>query len=407
MAMLQAVNLTDTGSSPVPAANIIIGKLMPTESKDVLTVTEGQNVFGLGGPDEFTWTGGNATIHGGDTGENYDTNVYGTRDGGDRLFINQASKVILTSTEDGTATNNSGTLSFEGIERIHLSDGDDIVRAGQATVDRYGLSIYANGGNDLVIGSSGEDFIDGGDGNDTIYAGGGDDFIQSSRGNDVIYGGAGQDNIRWGQGNFEEVVGNDTIYGGEGHDLMNVWIKDGYVENGKGVAVNVVKVNAAGDFRLTAETDIGGAKSTLDARNIEQGWTHEGKDTVSGANANVLGEAGFHWNTRWGDDILVGSRGNDTLEGGTGQDTITGGAGDDLISGANDYYNMNAPADGDVDTFIFRAGHGNDTIIAFDADVDILDLGGVDYEITENGQGTLLTNGQDSILLYGVHDFDL
>ena len=32
---------------------------------------------------------------------------------------------------------------------------------------------------------------------------------------------------------------------------------------------------------------------------------------------------------------------------------------------------------------------------------------GENYEITENGQGTLLTYGQDSILLYGVHDFDL
>ena len=380
---------------------------MPTESKDVLTVTEGQNVFGLGGPDEFTWTGGNATIHDGDTGENYDTNVYGNKDGGDRLFINQASKVILTSTEDSTATNNSGTLSFEGIERIHLSDGDDIVRAGQATVDRYGLSIYANGGNDLVIGSSEGDFIDGGDGNDTIYAGGGDDFVQSSTGNDVIYGGAGNDNIRWGQGNFEEVIGNDTVYGGDGFDLMNVWVKDGYVENGKGVEVNIVKVNTAGDFRLTAETDIGGAHSTLDARNIEQGWTHEGKDTVSGADADVLGDAGFRWNTRWGDDILVGSSGDDTLEGGTGQDTITGGAGDDLISGANDFFNLNAPGDGDVDTFVFRAGHGNDTVIAFDVGTDILDLGNTQYEVTETSQGTLLTHGEDSILLYGVQDFDL
>ena len=380
---------------------------MPTEFKDILTVTEGQNIFGLGGPDEFTWTGGNATIHGGDTGENYDDNVYGNKDGGDRLFINSPSQVILTSTEDGTATNNSGTLSFDGIERIHLSNGNDTIRAANAEFDRYGLSIYANGGDDMIVGSKGGDFLDGGDGNDTIYAGVGDDFVQSSTGNDVIYGGAGNDNIRWGQGNFEEVIGNDTVYGGDGFDLMNVWVKDGYVENGKGVEVNIVKVNTTGDFRLTAETDIGGAHSTLDARNIEQGWTHEGKDTVSGANADVLGDAGFRWNTRWGDDILTGSSGDDTLEGGTGQDTITGGAGDDLISGANDFFNLNAPGDGDVDTFVFRAGHGNDTVIAFDVGTDILDLGNTQYEVTETSQGTLLTHGEDSILLYGVHDFDL
>lgn len=155
---------------------------MLTNGNDILRVSAGQEFYGLGGADEFTWLGGNATIHGGTGGEAYDDNVYMDKTGGDRLFISDAVRLTFTSTEDGTARAASGTLAFDGIERIHLGDGNDVVRAGNATVDRWGLSIWAGGGNDLVIGSKAGDFIDGGAGNDTIRAGAGNDFIQSRPG---------------------------------------------------------------------------------------------------------------------------------------------------------------------------------------------------------------------------------
>lgn len=53
--------------------------------------------------------------------------------------------------------------------------------------------------------------------------------------------------------------------------------------NGKGVAVDILKINADGSMKLTAETDIGGAHSTLKAQGFELGWTHQGKDTVDGS----------------------------------------------------------------------------------------------------------------------------
>lgn len=380
---------------------------MLTNGNDILRVSAGQEFYGLGGADEFTWLGGNATIYGGDTGERYDDNVYMDKTGGDRLFISDAVRLTFTSTEDGTGRAASGTLVFDGIERIHLSNGNDVIRAGGATVDRWGLSIWAGGGNDDIVGSRAGDFIDGGAGNDTIRAGAGNDFIQSSTGNDLIYGGDGMDNIRWGQGNFEEVIGNDTIFGGAGHDLINVWIKDGYLDNGKGVAVDIIKINADGAMKLSAETDIGGAHSTLKAQGFEQGWTHQGMDTVDGSKAQIFGTAGMCWNTRWGDDHLTGTTGNDTLEGGEGRDTITGDKGDDLISANGEFYNLNTPGDGDQDTLIFRAGHGHDTVIGFDAGVDVLDLGGRSYSITDTRAGTLLTAGQDTILLSGIHDFEV
>ena len=380
---------------------------MPTNGNDILRVGAGQEVYGLGGADEFTWLGGNATIHGGDTGERYDDNVYLDKTGGDRLFISEAVRLTFTSTEDGTARAASGTLVFDGIERVHLSDGNDVIRAGGATVDRWGLSIWAGGGNDDIVGSRAGDFIDGGAGNDTIRAGAGDDFIQSSTGNDLIYGGDGNDNIRWGRGDFHEVIGNDTIYGGAGQDLINVWVKDGYLTNGKGVAVDILKINADGAMKLTAETDIGGAHSTLKAQGFELGWTHQGMDTVDGSNAQVLGTAGMWWNTRWGNDVLIGTSGDDTLDGGSGRDTITGGAGNDIISASGDVWDERWTGDGERDTLIFRAGHGHDTVIGFDAGLDVLDLGGRSYTITETRAGMVLTAGQDTILLSGIHDFEV
>lgn len=380
---------------------------MLTNGNDVLRLGAGEEVNGLGGADEFTWLGGNSTIHGGNTGERYDDNVYLDKTGGDRLFISEAVKLIFSSTENGIAQAASGTLVFDGIERIHLGDGNDVIRAGNASVDRWGLSVWAGGGNDLIIGSSAEDFIDGGAGNDTIYGGDGSDFIQSSTGNDLIYGGGGMDNIRWGRGDFQEVIGNDTIYGGAGQDLINVWVKDGYLTNGKGVEVDIVKITADGSMKLTAETDIGGAHSTLKAQGFELGWTHQGMDTVDGSKAQVMGTAGIWWNTRWGDDILIGTSGNDTLDGGSGRDTITGGAGNDEISASGSIWDERFSGDGDQDTLIFRAGHGQDTVLGFDAGLDILDLGGRSYTITDTRAGTLLTAGQDSILLSGIHDFNI
>ena len=114
---------------------------MPTERNDSITIAARLVTWGLGGADEFHYSGGSATIHGGDTGEAYDTNVYGTKTGGDRLFIesNAGTRIHLTSTEDGKVMRGSETLTFTGIERLVLGDGNDIVRAGQATLDRYGL----------------------------------------------------------------------------------------------------------------------------------------------------------------------------------------------------------------------------------------------------------------------------
>ena len=385
---------------------------MPSNGNDSITVTPGLH-DGLGGADDFFWLGGAATIVGGDTGEAYDTNVYGTKTGGDRLHVEGDGPVILrlTSTEDGTATRGGDTLTFTGIERIHLGAGADIVRGGAAAIDRYGLSIWTGAGDDQINGSRAGDFIEPGEGDDIVWAGAGEDFINGSRGNDTIYGGAGNDNIRWGQGADDGnagtrglAYGNDRLFGGAGQDVVNLWAHNWGQE---GVTVTIGKVFADGAMRGTGSIDYTGQVETARFQGFEQVWTHEGRDTLDARGAEIAGDFGVRVNLRWGDDLLTGSSGNDTLEGGHGADTITGGAGDDLISAANDYYSMSAPGDGDADTLIFREGHGHDTVLAFDVGVDVLDFGGRGYTADETAAGTLLTAGQDSILLAGIHDFEV
>lgn len=374
-----------------------------TNRNDYLRGTSQRDtVWGLEGADTFYWSPGlgNDTIHGGRGSEGYDTNIYMDKRGGDRLFLEGSRDVTLqfTTTADGTASGGGQQMTFTGIERIHLGSGNDRIFAANATLAEHGLTIYAGAGNDSIQGTRYDDYIDGGSGHDTIAAGAGNDHIQSSTGNDSINGGGGNDNIRWGQGNFQEVVGNDTIDGGSGSDLINVWIKDGYNANGRGVQVEV-NGSVDGQMRLTASTDIGGARSTLTANNFELGWTHEGRDTVSGANAILTTNAGMNWNTRWGDDILTGTRGNDTLEGGEGRDRIRGGAGDDIICAGSDYWAFaNARADGVRDILVFRGNFGNDTVVGFDRGLDVIDLGGRSYIETQTAEGLLWTVGDNSII---------
>ncbi|MFT4013727.1 MAG: hypothetical protein QM682_10045 [Paracoccus sp. (in: a-proteobacteria)] len=392
---------------------------MPTEKSDILRMTSGTNtLYAGGGDDTLYWSPelGSYNFHGGDAGERYDTNVYMDKTGGDRLVIESTAGLRLTfsTTENGLLSTKDSFLNFTGVERIHLGEGNDTIIASNAALNKahfgtpeHGLTLYAGAGNDSIVGSAHDDFIDGGSGNDTIRAGAGSDFIQSSTGDDLIFGGTGNDNIRWGQGNFEEIIGNDTIYGGAGNDLINIWIKSGW-DNSDGVEVTVTRVNADGSTRGSAWTDIGGAHSDLRFQGFEMIWTHEGRDTINGANAVIGADGnGFHGNARWGDDIVIGSRGNDTLEGGEGRDTITGGAGNDLISANGDFYRMDAPGDGVRDVLIFQRGFGHDTVLGFDTGIDALKLdSGMTYSAKEIAGGTQLTFASgDSIFLSNVYDF--
>jgi Ca2+-binding RTX toxin-like protein len=135
-------------------------------------------------------------------------------------------------------------------------------------------STMCNGLEATIVGTPGNDVLNGTNGNDVIVGMGGDDILNGGNGDDVICGGSGNDTID-GSNN------NDILLGGLGDDIIS---------------------GANGD-----DTMSGGG----------------GNDSLTGANGNDTLDGGA------GDDSLVGGLGDDTLTGGTGADSFSGGTGTD------------------------------------------------------------------------------
>jgi len=140
---------------------------------------------------------------------------------------------------------------------------------------------------------------------------------------------------------------------------------------------------------------------------------NDGDDTLSGGQGDdfLLGGKG--------NDTLSGNRDNDILFGGAGDDTLNGNLGDDFLSGdfgSDVLRGDNAGLGGSVDTFMFAvetAGYvskgvlgGVDTVVDFEAGVDVLSF--------EGFSGNLLysASGSDVLVSYDsdgdtVADYDL
>ena len=193
------------------------------------------------------------------------------------------------------------------------------------TVARYNNAV-------VVIGSDGNDTVNGTSENEIIWSGDGNDTINASSGNDTIFGGSGNDKISAG-------AGNDIIYGEDGSDNINADAGDDIVYGGDGDD----NINAgAGDDLIYGEE--GNDTVSGDAGN-DVIYGGNGNDTLSGgAGDDVLyGDKG--------DDILNGGEGNDALYGGEGSDSLSGGTGDDILYGGKGR-----------DTYYINADHGNDVI---------------------------------------------
>lgn len=331
---------------------------------------------------------------------------------GDGLSITMTAWNAGIAFEPDWALGPKPRVTFVGMEQVYGSDGDDLFRAGKVTeaLDGWrGVSFFGGGGNDDVIASRFDDFVDPGDGDDLIKMGAGNDHVDASRGDDTVYGGAGSDNIRWGGGDSSWLApGDDFLSGGDGYDTANLWAHYGGEDGSRGTEVSIYAVRADGAMTGTGTVQVDEAGNTDTVRFIgfEHGWTHQGNDTIDASGAEISGDMGILWGARWGDDVMIGSGGNDTLEGGDGADTLTGGGGNDLIVTGGEWYNPDAPGDGYADTIIFSEGDGNDTVSGWDTGIDQLvlhtSLETFSTEVVEDG--LLVTLGEESILLVGAEE---
>jgi hypothetical protein len=86
--------------------------------------------------------------------------------------------------------------------------GDDIIIG-----STDGELINGNQGRDRIYGTGGNNFLRGGMDDDTIVGADGNDTINGNQGNDIIFGGSGQNLLRGGKG-------DDSLYGGSGDDVL-------------------------------------------------------------------------------------------------------------------------------------------------------------------------------------------
>jgi hypothetical protein len=248
---------------------------------------------------------------------------------GSRMRFSDANHPIELATtactrEDDRSVNCNDVDEFD----VRLGDGDDRFahnppyfpgpRGYQPTV------AYGEAGDDVLVGYSTADLLDGGDGADFIRAHEGDDTVTGGPGDDHLEGMEGDDTVAIADAGAP--LGADFADGGPGTDLLD------YAAEQRPLVVDL----AAG---------AGGGAATRDLiRGIENLRGGSGADELSGdngANAIAAGGGGGGVAGRGGDDVLDGGDGSDTLDGGEGDDTVTGngraidllygGSGDDLL----------------------------------------------------------------------------
>lgn len=280
-------------------------------------------------------------------------------------------EINITMAELNKLANGDYSIISDGIDylRAHLSEYPD----NTALIDIIGDSVTntPTSGDDVIIGTPGDDNVDLGDGHDAFWAGSddvGNDVISGGAGNDVIGAGPGNDTVNGG-------AGNDAIFGGVGNDELN------------GDAGADVIWGGSGEDKITGGSgdDVlgGGDFSDIILAGLGADIVYAGADK---SNDTVDGGAG--------DDILFGGGGNDQIIGGAGDDQMYGGAGND--------------------TFIFKSGFGNDSIGGFETNGDnILDLSALNLagfgalRITQKGADAVIDTGHGTITLWNTNHVDV
>ena len=205
------------------------------------------------------------------------------------------------------------------------------------TVENAGFDITGGSGDDVLVGTQGDDFIDGGSGNDSISGLAGDDVLIGNTGNDTIDGGDGDDLfIVEGAGLGKDVytggAGYDRIVGSAGDDVIT------FARFKREKRVEEIDAGAGYDVLLarSRRTTLDFSETMLIGVELIDAGSHrtkiigsQGADTITGgAGRNVFkGEGGDDVFLAWGTGL-----GKDVYNGGGGYDRIVGSAGDDVIS---------------------------------------------------------------------------
>uniref|UniRef100_UPI00356278CF Ig-like domain-containing protein n=1 Tax=Sulfurimonas sp. TaxID=2022749 RepID=UPI00356278CF len=323
-----------------------------------------------------------------------------------------------------------------------VSDEQDNLVSGSSTNDY----IKGNEGNDIIFGNDRSDFIQGRDGDDLLVGGTNSDYIYGDNGNDNLYGDSGYDYLSGGSG-------NDSLSGGEGRDTLAGGSESDWLSGG---TENDTLYGGSGDD--TYHFNIGDANDTIyDADESSFFWWNEkdgGNDTISFGNGinkddlkltrehedliikysdndSIKVESWFDGDNHKIEGIefadsstlsleemkdmitLDGTNGRDRLVGldslddkiyaFAGNDTLYGNDGDDFLSGGEG----NDKLYGGIgsDTYSFNKGDGSDTISDYSKrgsdDTDTIVFG---KDVSKDDISFIMDRG-DLLIQYGENDF--
>ena len=251
------------------------------------------------------------------------------------------------------------------------TDGDDIL---QGTPERD--VIWGGNGDDLIYGSLGNDLICGGPGADQIHGGRGNDEVDGGPGaGDQVNGDLGDDKIVGGPGANDEVAGDlgiDVVNGGAGNEDL-VHGDYGYDRMsggaGKGDIASFATARAGGKgsgvwASLRSHRAYGDGHDKLFGFESLEGSAF--RDTLIGTpQGNVI-------NGGPGDDHLIGGGGPDTLDGGQGSDGCEGAKGHTFSCGkeappkGSAYVQLDPTPGGGAGLQVIGGGGRDQFFVAFD-----------------------------------------
>jgi Ca2+-binding RTX toxin-like protein len=302
-------------------------------------------------------------------------------------FVN----VLLAAVQFGDASSQvQGSINSETI---------DIATFGTATNARGG------NGDDLIIGTSAQNFIAGDRGNDTIIGNGGNDQVQfflpsTSTGKPTLVKNADGTFAVW------RVVDNVQV-----EQLFHISELNG--------TITITGLNSAAHFGTDTVSGVGhigifpeGPFDQNRSLFFSVAAGQNGAQDFGGIFADVLDfsgrAAGVNFFGDYGDDQVVGSAfadvinggldndtlsgagGNDTLRGQGGSDVLEGGEGDDLLIGGFNTSFGAQPGDG---ADVLRGGAGNDILRGGDGD-DTLEGGSGNDNLRGDAGGDHLDGGE-------------
>jgi Ca2+-binding RTX toxin-like protein len=215
-------------------------------------------------------------------------------------------------------TNDQG---FSSQATVALDVIVDIDTNGDTVAPDYAAGIVGTEGNDVMSGTSSDEWFSPLGGDDEVQAGSGNDIIRGGPGYDTIDGGEGSDTMDYSESVPALVTGD----GGYSYELYTqVFLDPGAQEGSPSATAPYDQGDGAvvyTDVLEDMENAIGSSVS---------------KDMIMGSSApNLLagnGDQDYLCGSS-GDDCLIGGSAEDSVEGGTGNDLIIAGPGDDYLSG--------------------------------------------------------------------------